>query len=84
MLTAGKARLERFGHEDVRAEGPVLCPRCGARMGYEKPLLWDVLGQWHCVICGEIIDEVIAAHRRAAPHGTLDSSRAPSRRRRTR
>lgn len=42
----------------------VICERCGGKMVFEKFYgVNDAFSGWHCVICGDIVDEVILLHR---------------------
>jgi hypothetical protein len=46
------------------------CHRCGGLMVQEKVIALNVC-EWRCVSCGERIDPVILAHRRAARSKSL-------------
>lgn len=59
------------------------CPRCAGFMRQDHFFdLEDEAGGcwfvgWHCVICGEVLDPVIAKHRRAPPVPMVDRARLP-------
>lgn len=59
------------------------CPRCRGLMLRDEFLdLADEAGQcrflaWRCLICGEVLDPLIAKHRRSPPEPMIDRARLP-------
>lgn len=68
---------DEVGPISLIEEGNTVCPRCHGFMvavildGSEEVVLdWSELPGWHCVNCGERIDRLILANRRAAERCT--------------
>lgn len=59
------------------------CPRCTGLMLSDEFLdLADEAGQcrfvaWRCLICGEVLDPLIAKHRRSPPEPIVGGARLP-------